>query len=610
MSALVKQLICVLVLGVLLGAVLLLRERGADGPTLEEKEALDRYGFSLREVSKKSGIDFTHEAPAKLDGKLDHIMPIIASMGASVSVVDFDRDGWLDLYVVNSREGSKNRLYRNKRDGTFEEVADKLGIADLNRDGTGVCMGAVWGDYDNDGFEDLFVYKWGRPELYHNEPDPKDPTKRIFRNVTDKANLPKWANIGSAVWLDYDGDGKLDLFLAGYWRDDLNLWDIPDTRIMCESFEFANNGGRKYLLRGKGDGTFEDVTEKAGIKSKRWTLAVSAGHLTGGRYPDLFLANDYGVSEVYANKDGKEFVEIGKNCEIGSRPKSGMNVTFGDVFNRGRLAVYVSNITEAKQLVQGNNLWVPRRGTQGEELKFDNLAGSLGVERGGWSWGAQFGDLNNDGLLDLYLTNGYISTGKKDSYWYDYSLIAGAFKGIIVDAKNWPPMKGKNLSGDQQKCLWLNRNGKFVDIARAVGVTDTHDGRAVALADLGNRGALDVIVANQKGPLLLYRNTVAKDNQWIQFDLRGTRSNRSAIGARVVLHWKNKGDGLVNEQLQEVSGGNGYASQNMRPLHFGLGKDPIIEKAVIIWPTGQKQTLESPKANTRHKITEPKEQSE
>ena len=604
MSPLLKQVVCAFILAGLLGGVVLLRNRDVDPTTLEEKESLKRYGFYLRESAKKSGIDFTHESPTKMDAKLSHIMPIIASMGASVSVVDFDRDGWLDIYVVTSREGGKNRLYRNKGDGTFEEVAEKLGIADLNQMGTGVCMGAVWGDFDNDGYEDLLVYKWGRPELYHNDKG------KGFTRVTEKSGLPKWANINSAVWLDYDGDGKLDLFLAGYWRDDIDLWNIPDTKIMPESFEFANNGGRKYLLRNKGDGTFEDVTEKVGIKSHRWTLAVSAGHLTGGKYPDLFLANDYGVSEVFANKDGKEFVEIGKNCEIGDRPKSGMNATFGDIFNRGQFAVYVSNITEPKQLVQGNNLWVPRPGTSGHGLKFDNLAGVLNVERGGWSWGAQFGDLNNDGLLDLYLTNGYISTNTKESYWYDYGLIAGAFKGIIVDARNWPAMKGKSLSGNQQKCLWWNRNGKFADVAPAVGVTDTYDGRSVALADLGNRGVLDVIVANQNGPLLLYRNTVDKDNQWIQFDLVTTSKRRSAIGAQVRLFWKNKGDDQAHEQLQEVSGGNGYASQNMRPLHFGLGKDPVIDKAVIIWPSGKKQTIESPNAGIRHEIPEPKEQSE
>ena len=132
-------------------------------------------------------------------------------MGASVSVVDFDRDGWPDLYVVNSGEGSQNRLYRNQGDGTFEDVAEEMGVADLNQPGTGVCMGAVWGDYDNDGYEDLLVYKWGRPELFHND-GGKD-----FTRVTDKAGLPKWVNANSAVWLDYDRDGQLDLFLAGYW---------------------------------------------------------------------------------------------------------------------------------------------------------------------------------------------------------------------------------------------------------------------------------------------------------------------------------------------------------------------------------------------------------
>ncbi len=609
MSPLFKQLIATLILAALLGGVVFLRNSDVETPVLDEKESLKRYGFFLRDKAKEAGIDFTHESPTQMDEKLAHIMPIIASMGASVSVVDFNRDGWLDIYVVTSREGGKNRLYRNKGDGTFEDVAEKLGIADLNQAGTGVCMGAVWGDFDNDGYEDLLVYKWGRPELYHNDKG------KGFTRVTEKSGLPKWANLNSAIWVDYDGDGKLDLFLAGYWQDDVNLWKIADTKIMPNDFQFATNGGRKYLFRNKGDGSFEDVTVKMGIreedgKKERWTLAVAAGHFTGGRYPDLFLANDYGASQLYANKDGKTFVDISKSCEIGSHTKSGMNASFGDIFNRGQYAVYVSNITEPKQLVQGNNLWVPRSGTSGHALKYDNFASVLNVERGGWSWGAQFGDLNNDGLLDLYLTNGYISTKSKDNYWFDYSLIAGANTKIIVDAKNWPAMNGKSLSGNQQKCLWWNRNGKFVDVGPAVGVTDTYDGRAVALADLSNRGVLDVIVANQNGPLLLYRNTVDKANQWIQFDLEGTLSNRSAIGARARLFWKNKGDEEVHEQLQEVSGGNGYASQNMRPLHFGLGKEAAIVKVVFNWPSGQVQTIASPQSGIRHKITEPKEPSE
>ncbi len=605
-TAIVKRLVLLLVFAGLFGVVYFLRQpspNSTGGPPEEEKareeKALATYGFYLKESAKAAGIDFVHQAPT-LDPQLTHIMPIIASMGAGVSVVDFDRDGWPDVYVVNSGEGSKNRLYRNKGDGTFEEVAERLGVADLNQPNTGVCMGAVWGDFDNDGYEDLLVYKWGEPLLFHND------RGQGFTRVAN-AGLPKWANLNSAVWLDYDGDGKLDLFLAGYWRDDINLWDIPDTKIMPESFEYANNGGRKYLLRNKGDGTFEDVTERVGIKSRRWTLAVAAGHLCGGRYPDLFLANDYGVSEVYANRGGKEYVEIGKNCDIGTHPKSGMCASFGDVRNRGRLAVYVSNITEPAQLVQGNNFWVPQDGTSGEGLKFQNLAGVLGVENGGWSWGAQFGDLNNDGRLDLYLTNGYVSADRDKNYWYDYSLIAGALKGIIIDAKNWPAMKGRSLSGYQRKCLWWNNGGQFRDVAPAVGVTDTYDGRAVALADLGNRGALDVLVANQKGPLLLYRNRVNPENGWVQFQLEGTRSNRSAIGARVRLSWKNEGDDQLHEQLQEVSGGCGYASQNMRRLHFGLGKRPHVEKAVIQWPSGREQTLDTLEAGIIHKIKEPSE---
>ena len=228
----VKQLLFLLLFAAVVGSVFFLRATlpvAADA-TLSAEESLRRYGFHLREVSKECGIKFVHEAPA-LDSKLDRIMPIVAAMGASVSVVDFDRDGLADLFVVNSGSGSKCRLYRNKGDGTFEDVAEKMGVADLNRPGDGACMGAVWGDYDNDGYEDLFVYRWGKPELFHNDKG------KGFTRVTDEAKLPKWINAGSAIWLDFDGDGKLDLFIAGYWADDIDLWKLKTTRIMPESFD-------------------------------------------------------------------------------------------------------------------------------------------------------------------------------------------------------------------------------------------------------------------------------------------------------------------------------------------------------------------------------------
>ncbi|MFL5245762.1 MAG: CRTAC1 family protein [Gemmataceae bacterium] len=584
MNGSLKQLILFLLFIVPLGGFFgykYLSKGPVDQQPLEGNEALRKYGFYLKEVSKECGIDFTHQAPT-LDAKLDHIMPQIASMGASVSIVDFDKDGWLDIYIINSGEGSKNRLYRNMHDGTFKDVAEEMGVADLNQLGAGVCMGAVWGDFDNDGYEDLLVYKWGKPLLFHNN------RGKGFTLVDHaKTGLPDWANINSAIWVDFNRDGHLDLFLAGYWPENIDLWHLRDTKMMTESFEYAKNGGRKYLLRNRGDGTFEDVTEKMGITSTRWTLAVGAADLCGTGYPDLFLANDYGVSEVYANQNGEGFIDIAEKCGIAKNPKSGMNVSFGDIYNQGRSAVYVSNISEPGNIVQGNNFWVPQAGTSGDNTKFMNQANGLGVELGGWSWGAQFGDLNNDGLLDLYLVNGYVSADKGQSYWYDFAIIAGDNTAIISDAKNWPAMKGRSLSGYQHKCVWLGKGGKFVDVGQAIGVTDTFDGRAIAMADLWNRGVLDVVVANQKGPLLLYKNTVSSENEWIEFDLEGIKSNKSAIGTKVRLFWDGK------EQVQEVSGGSGYASQNMRRLHFGLGKNPKLEKAIIEWPSGRKQTLES-----------------
>ncbi len=362
-------------------------------------------------------------------------------------------------------------------------------------------------------------------------------TASTLRGSAKQAGLPPWINANTAVWFDYDNDGKLDLFVGGYYPEDVNLWHLRDTRMMPESFEYAQNGGRKYLFHNLGNGHFEEVSAKAGISSRRWTLACAAADLSGTGYPDLFIANDYGVSELYINDHG-HFHEAGKEAGVGFAPKSGMNVSFGDIFNQGKFSIYVSNISEEGVLIQGNNLWVPQAGTA---LKYDNMARDLGVELGGWSFGAQFGDFNNDGNLDLYLANGYISLDRQRSYWYDFAKVAGGNSSIISDAANWPAFNGRSLSGYQQKRLWLNDGeGKFVDVAQAVGATDTYDGRSVALADLWNTGALDIVVANQRGPLLIYKNTVTPDNRWIEFRLEGTKSNRSAIGAEItlVLGWQ------------------------------------------------------------------------
>jgi enediyne biosynthesis protein E4 len=565
-------------------------------------DAVARYGFRLDQMASALGVDFVHQGPT-FDKQLDHIMPQVASMGAAVAVADFDRDGWHDFYVTNSGEGSQNRLYRNRGDGTFADLAPILGVADVNRAGTGVSMGAIWGDYDNDGYEDLFLYKYGRPELFHNEKG------RGFEAVGERAGLPRWVNANSAVWFDYDRDGRLDLFLAGYWPEDVDLWNLQTTRIMPESFEYANNGGRKYLFHNRGNGMFEEVSEAMGLNSRRWTLAAAAGDLMGTGYPDLFLANDYGISQLFANKNGKQFVEVGVETGVGRAPKSGMNAAFGDIFNDGRLSIYKTNISEPGVLVQANDLWVPKKGgtnsgTPGSvgSVVYEDLASSLGVDLGGWSWGAQFGDLNNDGTLDLYLVNGYVSAGERTSYWYDFAQIAVGHSTIIGDAKNWPPMKGRSLSGYQRKRVWINDGlGRFTDVAQVVGATDVYDGRAVALADLSNRGVLDIIVANQRAPLLVYKTTVQSDRHWIDFELEGSASNRSAIGARVEVHW----NGGV--QVQEVSGGSGFSAQNQRRVHYGLGAVTQVDHVVIRWPSGRTQTIEKPPVDRIYTLKEPTE---
>jgi len=567
------------------------RKPAEPGLAMTRENVMDKFGFYLQDVTLQSGVNFIHHS-TKLDPRIDPILPQIASLGASVSVCDFDNDGWNDFYVTNSCFGYKNALYHNQKDGTFSDVAESMGVADLNKEDSGVSMGAVWADYDNDGYEDLFVYKWGKPELFKNEGG------KHFTNVTEKSGLPGWINSNTAIWFDYNSDGYVDLFIGGYFREDIDLWHLKSTNILTESFEYSQNGGRNYLFKNTGKGTFIDVTAETGLTSTRWTLAAGTADIDGDGFPELFIANDYGINEFYFNEKGKKFVEEGESTLIGLSPKSGMNVSFGDIYNKGQFGIYVSNITEAGILLQGNNFWVPI----GEKDKtlYANMAQQAGIEDGGWSYGVQFGDLNNDGFLDMYLANGYISGKKGTSYWYDYSKVTSGNRTIISDIKNWPPMKGRSQSGFQQNKIWLNDgSGHFNDVSKYVADNESLDSRSVAIADLWNRGVLDIIVANQNNSLLVLKNNVNIKNHWIAFELEGTHSNKSAVGATVELFWDSK------SQLQVISGGIGFSSQNQRRLQFGLGESSKIDKAVITWPDGKHQVVQNPEADHMIKIREP-----
>lgn len=542
--------------------------------------------FSLRDIAAASGIRFVHQRPT-FDPKLANIAPHVAGVGASVAVGDFNNDGWPDLYFTNSRFGAPNALYMNKGDGTFVDVAASAGVADVNEPGAGVSMGAIWGDYDNDGNEDLLVYKYGYLQLFHNLGNGK------FEDVTEKAGLHKWMNSNSAVWVDYDRDGLLDLYVSGYFRDDVDLWHLKSTRIMHNSFEFATNGGKNHLFHNLGNGRFEDVTDRMGVGSTRWTLAVTAADFNGDGWPDLFLANDYGPEELYINDQGHGFHldDVG----LSETSKSGMSASLGDVYNRGRLDVFVSNISERGYLFQSNDL---RLNFLKEAHRLENVAKGP-VADAGWAWGAQFGDLDNDGRNELFIANGFISGSRTRSYWYDMSKVAGANRNLFEDAKNWPAIGDASLSGYERSRVLVNAEDKgWVDVAKQVGVTDSLDGRAVALADLSNRGALDVIVADQNQRAVVYRSTPDPTNHWTTLKLVGTRSNRSAIGAEVVLE---AGD---LKQRRIVDGGMGFASQNDRRLHFGLGHHARIDRVTIHWPSGAVQTVGPLPVDQFQKITE------
>ena len=586
-----------------LGAAALLDARSGDaGPPVQVE-------FRLREASKEMGVDFEHQVP-RLDEKLSHIDRYIGSVGASVSVADANRDGRVDLYFTSSRVGTDNALYLNRGGGALVPAGAEAGLASLNREGEGVSMGSVWGDYDNDGDEDVLVYRWGYPALLENRGAPSGAGGRAgprvprFHDVTAEAGLRFWMNANCAVWFDYDRDGWLDLYLCGYYRADANLLDLGSTRIMPESWEYASNGGRNRLFRNEGDGTFREVTGETGygdthwsegIGSSRWTLAVGAADFDGNGWPDLYLANDYGPEELLLNREGEGFELAAAGL---GESGSGMSVAMGDVRNRGRLDVFVTNISERGYLFQGNNL---RLNTlHGSSPGFQNVAEGP-VADAGWAWGAQFGDLDLDGRVDLFVANGMVSADPDRSYWYGLAKITGAHRWVFRDATNWPPMEGRSLSGYQRSRVLVNVGERgMAEVGARVGVTDRLDGRGVALADLDDDGDQDVVVANQGQRALIYRNEAPSWRHWIGFRLVGTVSNRSAIGAELTLHYRDV------EQRQLVTGGAGFAAQNDRRLFFGLGSTSRVDRAVVRWPSGQRQVLDAPAVDSLHVVREPR----
>lgn len=556
---------------------------------------------TFTDVTESAGIKHCHNKPV-LDHKLDNIMSWVCSVGAAAAAGDFDNDGWIDLYVTNSHKGTPNYLYRNNHDGTFTDVARKAGLANLNGD-DGVSMDCIWGDYDNDGRQDLFLARWGRNSLFRNQGDGTfdEVTPKLFRR-RDGSPGTDWANANAAIFIDYNLDGRLDIYVGNYF-DEIDLWDLQSTKIMHDSFESARNAGRNFMYRQEADGTFTEVAKELGLDDPGWTLAVGSADINNDGWPDIYCADDFGPDQLFLNNREGTFENVTKEV-LGGDTKKGMNVDFGDFNNDGWLDIYVTNITTAEYLQEGNMLWHNNGVGPDGMLSLTDISLETGAYDGGWGWGAKFFDYDNDGDLDLIAANGFISAGE-GNYWYD--LASWSVLGQDpADAANWPTIGNRSFSGYERERFWRNDGmGSFTERAEEVGLGTTRDGRGVAYLDYDNDGDLDLYIANQGQPPQLFRNNGTSKNHWLTVELEAdtaTGVNRDAVGARVTVM---TAKGL---QIRERDGGNGYCGQSDQRVHFGLGADKEVKLLEVRWPDGGLQYQEHVQANRRVKIRQDRNQ--
>jgi enediyne biosynthesis protein E4 len=545
------------------------------------------YGFRFEDISESTNIDFTHEKP-QFDKKVSNVMPWLASTGAGAFLNDYNNDGKIDVYLINTKKGSSNKLYKNNGNNTFEDVTNQSGIGEVNQEG--ISETALWFDYNNDGFDDLFVGAWGKSQLFKNNRDG------TFENVTESSGVKANGYAAKAITIDYNKDGHLDLYVGNYFREDINLWDLKSTKIFHDDFEKARNGGVNYFFKNNGDGTFTEVGKEVNLNDSGWTLSTGMADINNDGFPDIYNANDFGPDSLFINKQGKKFEKVTQHRGIGEDTFKGMNVDFADVFHDGNLANYVSNISKERYLLEGNQLW-----HMNSKGKFINRAEQLNISQSGWSWGARFFDVNNSGEMSLVVTNGFITGKSKKTYWFDMGTLATTPGNIVEDAKNWPAIGEKDMSGRESKSLFLNQGGTFKDVATQVGIDFKDDGRGVAVGDLDNNGSLDLFFANQGTKPKIYSNIQKDSSNWIKLDLEGIPpSNKSAIGTRLTFHNKNV------KTVIEKDGGNSFGSQSDPRIHFGLGESETLEKLEIRWPSGRKEIFSNIKANQMISIVEGK----
>jgi hypothetical protein len=530
-------------------------------------QAVGGSSSSLRfeDITVNTGINIRHHTRT-YSGKNGDVLRMFTSGGAAVAVGDYDNDGYEDLFITDSEIGRPNHLFHNNGNLTFTDVAEQAGVAGGN-EATAIVSDAIWFDYDNDGLPDLLVARFGTPILYHNEGHGK------FRDVTAGSGLNKFSNTIAVIAFDYDNDGNLDLLFGNYFRP-VSLLDLKDPHVLPNNLDGATNGGGVTLWHNTGHGTFEDATEKAGLrKVTGWTLDVGHGDFNNDGLQDIYLACDFGTDHIFLNNGDGTFHEVTAKA-TGWDTKKGMNVDVADYNNDGLLDIYVTNIYD-DYMKECAMLWQ----NMGDGT-FADVSSDVGVCDTGWGWAAKFGDFDNDGWQDLFVVNGLRSAGPENYLPVLLPMLTNP--GIdFSDVNNWPDIGNRSWSGFQRKRFFHNRgDATFQEIGAAAGVNNNKDGRGIGVIDIDNDGRLDIVQTNANQAPIVYRNVSENVGNWVELKLIGTKSNRDGIGARAQL----QAGGLT--QIRELDGGNGYASQSMHRIHFGIGTANKVDALRIRWPSG------------------------
>ncbi len=526
-------------------------------------------------------VDITAKAGVHFQGRASHTTKkyLPETMGSGVAVLDYDNDGLLDIFFVNGapladptpkgtipqKTGPEywNRLYHQKKDGTFEDVTEKAGLQ-----GIGYGMGVAAGDYDNDGYEDLYVTAYGGNRLYHNNGNG------TFTDVTTQSGTGGSGWSTSAAWVDLDNDGLLDLVVLRYVQ-----WDFEDIycgehqpghRAYCHPDVFQPISALVYHNDGKGH--FTEEAAKIGMDKPGKGLGVALADFDRDGKIDIVVANDSMLEFLYRNKGNGTFEEVGLNAEVAvdgdGRTYAGMGIDFQDYNNDGLPDLVITDLANQKYALYKNN--------GDSSFTYDTyMSGIGGMTLLHSGWGIHFLDYDNDGLKDLLITQGH-----------DLDTIQ----------LNFPQLRYK------EPMLLARNTGKgFVDVSSKSGAVfqQAWVGRGMAVGDLDNDGRIDAVVTTNDGPAYVLRNETPTANHWLTLSLVGHRSNRDAIGAEIHLTTS------AGTQLLTVSSAGSYLSSNDKRAHFGLGKDAVASKIEIHWPSGVVQTLTNVKGDRIMQVDEP-----